>query len=257
MNGPEDLFARNIMFYGREGFTRLQGSVVAIVGLGGVGAAAAETLARAGIGKMRLIDCDIIKPSDCNRQLIALSVNIGARKVDAAEERLNAINPGLALDCRHTFFHHDTAEELITPDLDFVVDAIDSLNPKGELIRHCIEKGFPIISALGAAGKSDPSLIRTANLDDTSGCRLARSLRRHLRARKISTHIPVVYSPEPSVDVHIDAPLATSDISETYLRGRSRRPLPSLPTIPAIFGLAAASYVLRELLNSPKSPEAP
>jgi tRNA A37 threonylcarbamoyladenosine dehydratase len=236
------------MLYGEGGFDRLQNSLVAIVGLGGVGSYAAEALVRAGIGRLRLIDCDVIKASDINRQLLALSTNVGTAKVEAATERLLSINPSLALDARHAFFHTDTAHELITGDLDFVIDAIDSVGPKGELIRDCLELKIPIISTMGAAGKTDPFLVKIDLLENTSACMLARAVRRYLRSRKTSTAVPVVYSTERSVIQKVDATPAVED-SGTYLRGRRRRPLPSLSTMPAMFGLIAAAYVIRRLLE--------
>ncbi len=246
----EDIFARNILLYGPKGYERLRQSFVAVVGLGGVGYAAAEALARAGVGKLRLIDCDVVKPSDINRQLIALTTNLNVRKVEAARERLSAINPHLFLDCRHAFFHYDTAAALIGVDIDFVIDAIDSLSPKAELVRHCTERGIRIISALGAAGRTDPSKVNLARLDDTINCPLARALRRQLRKHKACTDIPVVYSSESPVGARGNAPAADADTSGTYVRGRTRRPLPSLSTIPAIVGLTATNYVIMEILKA-------
>lgn len=249
MSASDDIFIRNKMLYGENGFTKLQKSFVAVVGLGGVGSHAAEALARAGIGRLRIIDCDIIKPSDVNRQSIALTTNIGMQKTEVARERLQAIHPGLKLESCQAFFHFDTAQELITPDIDFVIDAIDSLNPKGELIRHCTGLGIPIISALGAGGRTDPFQIKMAGLEDTSICPLARALRRHLRTKGISTDIPVIYSTEMPVKANNAAQEKMAETSDTYIRGRHRSPVPSLPTIPAIFGLAAANYVIVELLK--------
>jgi tRNA threonylcarbamoyladenosine dehydratase len=249
MSASDDIFIRNKMLYGEKGFAQLQKSFVAVVGLGGVGSHAAEALARAGIGRLRIIDCDSIKPSDVNRQNIALTTTIGLPKTEAARDRLLAIHPGLQLDTCQAFFHFDTARELITPDLDFVMDAIDSLNPKGELIRHCTTLGIPIISALGAGGRTDPFQIKIARLDETSICPLAKALRRHLRTKGISTDIPVIYSTETPVTASAAAQDTTIETTGTYIRGRPRSPVPSLPTIPAIFGLAGANYVILELLK--------
>jgi tRNA A37 threonylcarbamoyladenosine dehydratase len=246
MTGSREMFARNIMLYGEDGFARLQASRVAVVGLGGVGGYAAETLVRAGLGAIRIIDCDIVKPTDVNRQIGALAVNLNEPKTRAMESRLLSINPALSVDARHAFFHRDTAADLIATDLDFVVDAIDSLNPKGELIRWCKECGIPLVSAMGAACRTDPFLVRIGPLDGTHNCPLARALRRHLRGKGVSTDVTVVYSTEqPS-----ESPLAepTLETDGTYLRGRARRSLPSLPTIPAIFGILAAHHVISSLL---------
>jgi tRNA threonylcarbamoyladenosine dehydratase len=161
------------MLYGEEGFELLQGSFVAVVGLGGVGGYAAEAIVRAGLGKIRFIDCDVVKPTDTNRQLIATTASTGAAKAEAMKERLLSISPSLSVDGRHSFFHADTAEELITKDIDFVIDAIDSFNPKGELIRWCSNAVIPIISAMGAAGRTDPFQVRIGPLDKTENAHCA------------------------------------------------------------------------------------
>jgi len=246
----KEIFLRNLMFYGQAGFERLQQANVAIVGLGGVGSYAAEALVRAGIGKLRIIDCDCIKASDVNRQLLALSTNLDTPKVEAARARLLEVNPDLQLEARHQFFHFDTANDLITQNLDFVVDAIDSLNPKAALIQHCEEQKIRIISALGASSRRDPFAIRIATLSQTIGCPLARALRRHLHRKKVSADPPVLYSQEPAVIAHEaeDIPHAPESVG-AYSRGRKRRALPSISTLPGIVGLMAANYVLFELLK--------
>lgn len=257
MTHPKDLFVRNRMLYGEAGFARLQKSFVAVVGLGGVGSYAAEAMVRAGIGKIRVIDCDRVSASDVNRQLIALATNLSVPKVEAARERYLQINPQLTIDARMAFFHEDTEAELITTDLDYVIDAIDSLNPKIELIRCCQEKGIPIISSMGASGRTDPSQIRIDSLENTAICPLARTIRRHLRRRQIGADLPVVYSTETvrKREALVSSPtLATTG---TYLRGRNRQVLPSHPTLPAIFGLMAANHVILTLTqtDNPANPD--
>ncbi len=249
MTSPDEYFSRSIMLYGRKGFEVLQASTVAVVGLGGVGSYAAEALCRAGVGGIRLIDCDVIKPSDVNRQVIALAANAGERKVEAARRRLGEINPHARLDDRHAFFHQDTADDLLGGGLDFVVDAIDSMNPKAELLSQCVERSLPVISALGAAGKTDPMKVRVGPLSKTEVCPLARTLRRYLRNRKVTTDIPVVYSTERPLPSHRDGPSPLRETSGTYVRGRARQSLPTLPTLPGIFGLIAANYVILELIK--------
>lgn len=255
MTATEDYFSRSIMLYGRRGFEVLQGCTVAVVGLGGVGSYAAEALCRGGVGGIRLIDCDVIKPSDVNRQVIALTTNAGERKVDAALSRLERINPHARLDGRHAFFHQDTANDLLGPPVDFVVDAIDSMNPKAELVSQCVGRSLAVISALGAAGKTDPMKVRLGLLGKTEVCPLARALRRYLRNRKTTTDIPVVYSTEKPLQPHPDGPPPLHETSGTYVRGRARQSLPTLPTIPAIFGLIAANYVILELLKKVSGPD--
>jgi tRNA A37 threonylcarbamoyladenosine dehydratase len=250
MTSSEEYFSRSIMLYGKNGFDLLQESTVAVVGLGGVGSYAAEALCRAGVGGIRLVDCDIIKTTDVNRQVIALVTNAGERKVDAAEGRLRQVNPDARLDGRHVFFHEDTAEDILGGDLAFVIDAIDSMNPKAELISQCVGRSLPVISALGAAGKTDPMKVRLGVLTGTQVCPLARTLRRYLRNRNVTTDIPVVYSTETPLRPHPDGPPACRETSGTYVRGRARESLPSLPTLPAIFGLIAANYVILELIKT-------
>jgi tRNA A37 threonylcarbamoyladenosine dehydratase len=246
----KDIFLRNLMFYGQAGFEQLQQSNVAVVGLGGVGSYAAEALVRAGIGNLRIIDCDTIKATDVNRQLFALSTNLDTPKVEAGRARLLAINPDLHLDARLEFFHFDTADALITRDLDFVVDAIDSLSPKAALIRHCTERNIRIISALGASSRSDPFAVQLTTLSQTIHCPLARALRRYLRGRKVIADPPVLYSREPPVTAR-EAEGATQSPESVgaYSRGRKRRALPSISTLPGIVGLMAANYVIFELLR--------
>jgi tRNA threonylcarbamoyladenosine dehydratase len=246
----KDIFLRSIMLYGKAGFERLQQASVAIVGMGGVGSYAAEGLVRAGIGNLRIIDCDFIKVTDVNRQLLALSTNLETPKVEAGRTRLLAINPDLQLDVRHEFFHFDTADALITHDLDFVVDAIDSLNPKAALIQCCTEWNIRIISALGASSRTDPFAIRIANLSETVVCPLARALRKHLRSKKVIADPPVIYSQEPPITAcELEDSSQVPESTGPYDRGRKRRALPSISTLPGIIGLMAANYVIFELLR--------
>lgn len=246
----KDIFLRNLMFYGEAGFERLQQSHVAVVGLGGVGSYAAEALVRAGVGTLRIIDCDDIKATDVNRQLIALSTNLDTPKVEAGRYRMLAINPELRLDARQEFFHFDTADALIARDLDFVVDAIDSLGPKAALIRHCTEHSIRIISALGASCRTDPFAVRLTTLNQTVNCPLARALRRYLRSRKVIADPPVIYSREmPIVAREVEGIPQAPESVGSYSRGRKRRALPSIATLPGIFGLMAANYVIFELLK--------
>ncbi|MBF0099276.1 MAG: tRNA threonylcarbamoyladenosine dehydratase [Desulfobacterales bacterium] len=253
MNTAESPFIRSIMLYGEEGFFRLQHSFVTIIGMGGVGAYAAEALVRSGLGKIRIVDCDIIKTSDINRQLLALSTTLGLPKVVAAKERLHAINPHLIIDCCHSFFHSDTKDDLITADVHMVIDAIDSLNPKIELIKHCIDQNIPFISVMGAAGRIDPFQIHVSMLSETMNCSLARAVRRRLNKHGISAKVPVIFSEEIPCKCHADlAHQMTTEATETsgtYLRGRFRQAIPSIATLPAIFGLIAANYVITHLLQ--------
>jgi len=198
-------------------------------------------------GRLRIIDCDRVKPSDINRQLIALRTTIGLPKVQAAAERILAINPKLQLETCNAFFHFDTADGLISEGIDFVIDAIDSLSPKGQLIKHCTEKGTPLISALGASSRTDPFQLQLTSLNKTVNCPLARALRRHLRTKGIPDDVPVIYSPEPSRPSLLAAAEPLVESTGAYIRGRLCRSLPMSPTLPGIVGLMATNYVIFEL----------
>lgn len=249
MTFVDDACSRTMMLLGPERFARLRQSFVVVVGLGGVGSYASEALARAGVGKLRLVDCDVVKPSNINRQLFATIPAVGKAKAEIARERLLAINPALCLDCRNAFFHHDTATELLTAEVNFVIDAIDAVGPKVELIRYCVKNNIPVISAMGAAGRMDPSQIRVTTLQETKSCRLARILRKKLRHQGVTDDIPVVSSLEQPAEGCSLAEVAEPETPGTYVRGRARHALPSISTIPGIFGLLAAHYAIEQIVG--------
>ncbi len=178
-------FGRTELLIGEDGLRRLQAARVALFGLGGVGSFAAEALARSGVGYLRLVDFDIVGPSNFNRQLYALHSTAGQAKVAVATARLRDINPEMSIDGREAFFHANNAEELLAAPLDFVIDAIDSLGPKCELLAQCATRGLPVISAMGAAARTDPFALRLGTVWDSEGCPLARKVRQNLRKRGI------------------------------------------------------------------------
>lgn len=244
-----DFFGRTELMIGEDGLGRVGRARVALFGLGGVGSYAAEALTRSGVGALRIVDFDRVGPSNFNRQLYALRSTLGQAKTAVAAARLLDINPELALDAREAFFHADTADELLAGPLDFVIDAIDSLNPKVELLAQCVARGIPVISAMGAAARTDPSALRLGSLWETENCPLARQVRKYLRRRGLTVDIPTVYS--------LEAPRETidpADIGEqaelVYARGRVRRILPSMAMLPGIIGLMAANYVVQQLAQA-------
>jgi len=241
-------FGRTELLIGEDGLRRLGAARIALFGLGGVGSFAAEALARSGVGYLRLVDFDQVGPSNFNRQLYALRSTVGQPKVTVAAARLRDITPEITLDLRETFFHIDSAEALLEPPLDFVIDAIDSLGPKCELLAQCVERGLPVISAMGAAARTDPSALRLGNVWETEGCPLARKVRQALRKRGITVPVPVVYSTEPPRDTFDPAELGEA-AEDYYRRGRARRVLPSMGMLPGIVGLMAANYVVRQLTD--------
>lgn len=228
---------RTAWLLGRDGITRLQGTCVAVVGVGGVGSFAAEALCRAGVGRMLLIDPDDVAPSNLNRQMQATMLTIGQNKAEAMRERLLSIRPGLEARVKRVFVDSGNARECIEG-ADYVVDAIDSVNSKVALAVAAKSSGIPIISSMGAGNKLDPTRFRVADIYETSVCPLAKAMRRLLKAQGI-TSLRVVYSTE--------TPL-TPDYGE--LEGETRHPPGSVSFVPSVCGLILAGEVVKALAFS-------
>ena len=225
------------MLLGREAMEKLKNSHVAVFGLGGVGSWCAEALARSGVGRMTLVDRDLVGESNINRQLCALCSTLGKSKVSVMAERLRDINPDIELRCIEG--HYEAADrERFFADYDFVVDCIDLVACKLDLILSCRERGIPVVSALGTGNKSDALQLRLDDLSKTRGCTFARVIRRELRARGVEHH-PVVYSPEPPLPAaQVEAPPP------------GRRSVPgSLVWVPASAGMLLCQYVVTELIK--------
>lgn len=264
-------FARIEQMIGAEGLEGLRRSSVLVVGLGAVGSYAVEALARAGVGRMRLVDFDEVRPSNINRQLFALESTLGQPKVEVAFRRVKDINPSCEVERLREFVHVETLDRILNGRYDVVVDAIDSFNPKVELLTSVVGRRIPVVSSMGAALRRDATCVRVGPLRDVIRCRLARRIRKRLRRRGIATDFPCVYSIEAvedrpaetddteNKDVN-DIALADEDVEdedetdeesegEALSRGRKRRALGSLPTVTGIFGLTAANEALRILLS--------
>lgn len=245
-------FSRLKLLFGEAGLQRLSESHIAIVGLGAVGSFAAEALARTAVGEITLIDFDLIGETNINRQLFALNSTLGQAKVKVAAQRLCDINPEIKLNCHQVFYHHDTAPALLdNKKFDFLIDAIDGAAPKLDLIRNCLQRKINFISAMGAAGRSRPHLVEIGDLLDTTGCPLAKVMRKQLRREGVEKgEVKVVYSPEP-IAVESCAPEAFGDNEreEFFQRGRRRRIQPSAIFMPGVFGLLAAQYAVDEILS--------
>ena len=242
-------FARTQTFLGEEKFSKLQKSFVTVVGLGAVGGYAVEGLARAGVGRLRVIDFDIIQTSNINRQIIALEHTIGKPKVLVAKERILAINPNCQVDALQIFAAEETLDQIFTPKPDLVIDAIDSLNPKTQLLTGAYKRKIPTFSSMGAALRSDPSLVKTADLSKTSNCPLAKRVRKMLRRHdNIESGITCVYSTE-KVDFTYKLPVDEEQelVAPFEDRGRKRNVLGSLPTVTGIFGLTLANLAIMHL----------
>src|SRR5450756_2107911 len=200
-------FSRTELLIGKEGLKRLQESKVAVFGIGGVGSYAVEGLVRAGVGKFVLIDDDCICLTNLNRQLHATQKTIGKPKVEVMRDRILDINPQAEVETQQRFYMPDCAEELVRKDYDYIVDAIDTVTAKIDLVVQAQKAGIPIISCMGAGNKLDPTRFEVADLSKTSVCPLAKVMRRELKERGI-THLKVVYSREETV-----TPVETDDNS--------------------------------------------
>jgi len=216
------------------------------VGLGAVGGYTMEALARAGIGNLKVVDFDTIQPSNINRQILALTTNIGQTKVAEAKKRVLAINPDCNVEALELFAAEETMEEILQPPPDLLIDAIDSLNPKIQLLVAAYTAGVPTISSMGAALRTDPAKIRIGDVFDSSNCPLAKHVRKRLRRRNIDKGILCVYSTEK---VEFDyQPAEGEDNANPHTdRGRKRNILGSLPTLTGIFGLYIANQAILQL----------
>lgn len=235
-------FIRTEMLLGKEGLARLREARVLVVGLGAVGSYAVEGLARAGVGHLRLADFDLVRPSNINRQLYALESTLNRPKAEVARERVLDINPQCDVEALRVFADAETAPGLLLPEPDVVIDAIDSLNPKVELIAAAVAAGVRIVSSMGAATRIDHRAVRVADISETSVCPLARMVRKKLKAHGIERGVTCVFSTEPPDRAALgdaDAEPASGE-REALERGRRRRPLGSLSCLTGMFGLIAA-----------------
>ena len=229
------IFDRTQLLLGAEAMDKLKNSRVAIFGLGGVGGYVTEALARSGVGALELIDHDTVSQSNINRQILALHSTIGQPKVSVMAARIADIDPSIAVETRQCFFDETTAGSFDFSAFDYVIDAIDTVSAKVELICRAKAADTPIVSCMGAGNKLDPTKFVVTDLAKTDTCPLARVLRQRLRKQGIQ-HLQVVYSIEPPL-----TPLET-------IEDGGRRQLPgSVSFVPSVAGLVAAGAVIRAL----------
>jgi tRNA A37 threonylcarbamoyladenosine dehydratase len=237
--GPHpDWQERTIQLLGEKKFARLQDANVLVVGMGGVGSMAAEMICRSGIGKMCIIDGDTVLPGNINRQLPATHSNLDLKKAVVMGERLKDINPGLELTVIDEYIKEKRIKEILQTPFDYVVDAIDTLSPKIDLIYHTIQLGLQLTSSMGSGGKVDPSQIRVADFRDTYHCRLAYLLRKTLRKLDVHGGFKVVFSPEQ---------VLKETIIPVEGEPNKKSTVGTISYIPAIFGSTLASIVIRDL----------
>jgi tRNA A37 threonylcarbamoyladenosine dehydratase len=245
----EPEFCRTELLIGKQDLDKLAASTVAVFGIGGVGSFAVEGLVRSGIGKLVLIDNDVVCPSNINRQLHATIKTIGRPKVEVMKERILEINPSAKVETYQQFYRPESGWKLLSKDYDYIVDAIDTVTAKIDLIIKAQEIGIPIISCLGAGNKLDPTRFEIADIYQTSVCPLARVMRSELRKRGVQK-LKVVYSQEPPLTPGVNK---DTNCQENYSCGEaaisgSRRQTPgSIAFVPSVAGLIIASEVIKDL----------
>ncbi len=226
MTENENRYTRTVSLIGEEGLAKLKRSRVAVFGVGGVGGHAAETLARSGIGALDIIDKDVVSESNLNRQIVALTSTLGRPKVEIMAERIADIDPSVKVNALEMFYLPETADSVDITGFDYIVDAIDNVTAKLELISRAAAAGVPVISSMGTGNKLDPSRLRVGDISKTSVCPLAKVMRRELRERGI-THLKVVWSDELP---------------------KKQTPPGSMAFVPAAAGILLASEVIRDIL---------
>ena len=235
-----DQYARTRLLLGEDGVTKLRNAKVILFGLGGVGGYAAEALARSGVGEMHLVDDDTVSLTNLNRQMLALHSTVGKYKVDVAAERIKDIDPSIRVVTYKTFYLPETADQFDFSQFDYVLDAIDTVTGKLQLIAQAKTAGVPVISCMGTGNKLDATDFRVADIAKTSGCALARIMRKECAKRGIK-HLKVLFSTEDPI-----SPAPDAATNEEMPEGR--RSLPgSVAFVPSVAGFIIAGEVIRDL----------
>ena len=234
----DEKFSRTEMLIGNEGMNKLNNAKVAIFGLGGVGSFVCEGLARSGVGNFILIDYDKIDESNINRQLIATVKTIGKYKVDLMKERILEINPNANVEVYKEFYLADSKIDIITRDLSYAVDCVDTIMAKIAIICNCDAINVPVISSMGTGNKLNPTMFEVADISKTSVCPLARVIRQELRKRKIKD-VKVVYSKEEPLKPNI---CAINQNKKYKVKG-------SISFVPSVAGLIIAGEVIKDIID--------
>ena len=233
-------FLRTAMLLGEEAIAKLQKARVAIFGIGGVGGYTVEALARCGVGALDLIDSDTISISNINRQILATHSTVGKLKVDVAKARILDINPACTVRTYPCFYLPETADQFDFTQYDYIVDCIDTVTGKLQLVERAAQAGTPIICSMGTGNKLDPSAFQVADISKTSMCPLARIMRKELKKRGIS-HLKVVYSQEEALSPTVDP--------EELERSGKRQIPGSTAFVPGAAGLILAGEVIKDLIK--------
>ena len=228
-NDMAEQFSRTELLIGKDALDKLQNATVAVFGVGGVGGYVVEALARSGVGSFELIDNDTVSLSNLNRQIIATRDTIGRDKVEVMKERIHSINPEAKVTMRKCFYLPEVAEEFDFSKYSYVVDAVDTVTAKIDIIMRAKAAGVPVISSMGAGNKLDPTKFQVADIYATSGCPLAKVMRRELRKREVES-LKVVYSTEEAIQT-------------------GQRVPGSVAFVPSVAGLIVASEVVKDLIS--------
>lgn len=242
-------YSRTELVFGKDGVEKLKSKTVAVLGAGGVGSFAMEALARTGIGRLILVDKDVVDVTNINRQIPALHTTIGRPKVDVMKERIADINPNCDVIAMQVFFLEDTKEQLFAYPLDYVVDAIDILTAKIMLIRECVRREIPIVSSMGAANKIDPTRFRLVDISQTRIDPIAKLLRRELRKLGISSGVKTVCSTErPRTPLEeVRQQIVSPETLASSASRKAKMPPASTAYVPSVAGLILASAVIHDL----------
>jgi tRNA A37 threonylcarbamoyladenosine dehydratase len=238
----DEKFSRTEMLIGNEGMEKLNNAKVAVFGLGGVGSFVCEGLARSGIGNFVLVDFDKIDESNINRQLIATVKTIGKYKVDLMKERILEINPDANVEVYKEFYMADSEKDIITEDLSYVVDCVDTIMAKIAIVCACDSIDVPVISSMGTGNKLDPTMFEVADIYETSVCPLAKIMKKDFRKRNIEK-LKVVYSKEQPINTN-DCAINQKD-SKYKVKG-------SISFVPSVAGLIIAGEVIKDITNAGK-----
>ena len=234
-----DNFNREIMLIGQDNFNKLKESHIIVFGLGGVGGYAVEMLARLGVGKIDIVDNDTVSNTNLNRQIIALNSTIGKYKTDLFEERIKEINKDCIVTKYTMFYDENTKDKIDFSKYDYVIDAIDSVKSKLELIIYCINNNIKIVSSMGMGNRIDPSLVKITDISKTEYDPLSKIIRKKLRENKIN-HLKVVYSSERPINIIYD--INAEKKGSNYAPG-------SISLVPSTAGIMLASEVFKDLIK--------
>ncbi|MGG1635548.1 ThiF family adenylyltransferase [Paenibacillus sp. MCAF9] len=240
-------FSRTELAIGPEGLALMKGSTVAVLGIGGVGGIAAEALARTGVGRIILVDKDVVDITNVNRQIHALTTTVGQVKSELMRDRIKLINPECDVIALRMFYTEETFEQFFEYPLDYVVDASDTISYKIHLIKQCLERKIPIISSMGAANKMDPTKFQVVDISQTHTDPLARVIRTKLRKEGIKRGVKVVFSTELPMKPREDVTKKIVPENAPDIR-KAKQPPASNAFVPPVAGLIMVSVVVKDLL---------